>query len=65
MYNLDVLGNDNFFVGEKGWLVHNCSVTDYVAGLKTWNTPTTTASGAYEIAYTAEPPKERSLYKVS
>ena len=23
MYNLDVVGNDNFFVGEKGWLVHN------------------------------------------
>ena len=23
MYNLDVVGNDNFFVGEKSWLVHN------------------------------------------
>ena len=26
MYNLDVLGNDNFFVGEKGWLVHNAGL---------------------------------------
>ena len=25
MYNLDVLGNDNFFVGQKSWLVHNAT----------------------------------------
>ena len=24
MYNLEVEGNHDFFVGEKGWLVHNC-----------------------------------------
>ena len=31
MYNLDVVGNDNFFVGEKGWLVHNSvCLTDIV-----------------------------------
>ena len=25
MYNLDVLGNDNFFVGSSSWLVHNAN----------------------------------------
>ena len=30
MYNLDVLGNDNFFVGEKSWLVHNSNSNSLV-----------------------------------
>ena len=37
MYNLDVVGNDNFFVGEKGWLVHNTDLLPCLMGERLLN----------------------------
>ena len=33
MYNLDVVGNDNFFIGEKSWLVHNAECSYWASKL--------------------------------
>ena len=39
MYNLDVFGNDNFFVGEGQWLVHNASYAALCKTLKSTGNP--------------------------